>query len=635
MSENPNAVGRRDLRARLAERVLVCDGAMGTMLHAAGASLDRCLPELNITRPDLVSSIHLAYLQAGADIIETNTFGANRVTMERFGLSDQVAAFNAAAVALARATCTDAGSDTLVAGSIAPAAAPRLAARPVDERALDALVEQADALVEAGVDLLVLETFGDLAALVALVGALSVRRHVPVIAQVTFREDGRTISGDSPETVAGMLEDLDVVAIGANCTLGPRGMQRVVEALGRATSLPLSVQPNAGPPMIVRGHFEYRRNEEYFARAAEAFVDLGASIIGGCCGTTPQHIDAVVRHLRQLPTARTGSPAGRHRPVLLKVEEPNAATRISDKLSRGEFILGCEIPAPDGSDPEYAIGEAEALLSAGADALIVTAAPSRASISAVSFGLLLLDRLGIEPILTASTFDKSLVGLQADLLGAHAFGLRTVICTTGTPPPQGDYPDLGGVFTVSSVELIEALQALNDGREHVGTRMRRATAFTIGALADPSAVDFDWELRRTRQKIDAGAEFILTSPVFSLSELERFVEALGHPTVPVLLGVTPLRDFEHAEYLHYEVAGVTIPEDVMRRLSDAGDRSPAVGRQIAEDLARQAVGLVHGVVVRAPDGSHAQSGTLLASLSDLAGATRASPRRPPEALEHR
>jgi len=618
MSEISEKQAGRDLRERLAERVLVCDGAMGTMLHAAGASLDRCLPELNVTRPDLVASIHRAYLSAGADIIETNTFGANRVTMERFGLPDQVDRFNSAAVALARETCGAVGSDALVAGSIAPAAAPRPAARPIDARALEALVEQADSLVAAGVDLLILETFGDLAALAALVGALAVRPTVPVIAQVTFREDGRTISGDSPETVAETLEGLDVVAIGANCTLGPRGMQPVIESLRRATSLPLSAQPNAGPPMIVRGHFEYRRNEEYFARAAETFVDLGASIIGGCCGTTPQHIDAVVRHLRQLPRTRGGTSTARVRQGSPTREAPGASGRISEKLSRGEFILGCELPTPEGSDPEYAIAEAEALLRAGADGLIVTAAPpSRASISAVSFGLLLLDRLGIEPILTASTFDKSIVGLQADLLGAHAFGLRTVICTTGTPPPQGDYPDLGGVFTVTSVELIEALRALNDGREHIGTRMRRATAFTIGALADPAAVDFDWELRRTRQKIDAGADFILTAPVFSLSELERFVEALGDPAVPVLLGVTPLRDFEHAEFLHYEVPGVTIPDEVMKRLRDAGERAPTVGREIAGDLARRAVGLVQGVVVRAPDGSNTESAALLASLADL------------------
>ena len=383
---------------------------------------------------------------------------------------------------------------------------------------------------------------------------------------MTFLEKtGARSAATCPETVAACSTVSTVAAaIGANCTLGPRGMQRVVEALARATSLPLSAQPNAGPPMIVRGHFEYRRNEEYFARAAETFVDLGASIIGGCCGTTPQHIDAIVRHLRRSPNARpVGAAVRRRGTTRVDPARDSVSSRVADKLSRGSFILGCELATPEGSDPEYAVGEAEALLNDGADALVVTALPhSRATISPVSFGLLLLDRLGIEPILTVSTFDKSILGLQADLLGAHAFGLRTVICTTATPPPEGDYPDLGGVFTVTSVELIEALRALNAAREHTGTRMRRATAFSIGALADPSAADFDWELRRTRQKIEAGADFILTAPVFSLGDLERFVEALGDPTVPVLLGVTPLRDFEHAEFLHYEAAGVTIPERV-------------------------------------------------------------------------
>ena len=605
MVSQPARDPKRWLDAHLGDRVLVCDGAMGTMLHAAGASLDRCLPELSVTQPELVASIHRAYVDAGADIIETNTFGANRVTMQRFGLTPDVEIVNRRAVELARASADSSSRMVLVAGCVAPAAAPVAHGGVLDAEALEALVEQIAVLEGAGVDLLMLETFGDLDALSALIRTAAT--SVPTIAHMTFLEDGRTIGGDTPQRVAEVLGDLGIVAMGANCALGPRGMRPIVEALAKAGSLPLSVQPNAGPPSIVQGRFEYRRNEEYFARVANVFVDLGASIVGGCCGTTPKHIEAIVHQLEATRPAQKQAPVAttfrHHDRVGIRAESP--ALPFGDRLKNGEFVIAAEITPPDGADPESALRDAASLRSAGADALIVSASPlARSAMSPISFGLLVKERLGIDVVLTASTWEKSILGLQADLLGAHAFGLRSVICTTGVPPPQGDYPDLGRVFEVSSINLISTLLSLNQPPEEQSSRSRRSTSFVIGAKVNPAAADREWEISRAVEKLDAGADFFVTDPLFSLEALDDFCSELQRRgrSVPILLGVMPLRDFEHAEYLHFEVPGVTIPDEVLQRLSDAGARGEEVGRQIATELVWSAASIVQGVVVM-PDES--------------------------------
>ncbi len=483
-----DAAGRElELRRRLEREVLVCDGAMGTMLTAAGASLDRCLPELSLSRPDLVRAIHRAYVSAGADIIETNTFLANRLALRRYGLEHQVERVNATSVELAREVCAEKGSAVLVGGSIGPAVSPRRASSVPGAEAVKALTEQVEALDRAGVDLLVFETFGDLAALVQAVRATKEVSGRPVIAHVTFLEDGRTIAGDPPEAVAAALEELGVVALGANCTLGPRGLRSVVDQLARSTTVPLSVQPNAGPPTFVNGRFQYERNEEYFARAARRFVELGASIVGGCCGTTPRHIEAVAAAVRGISP---GPREAEQRPTLLggasvRPVAPQSG-QFRTKLLGGEFVVGCELRLPEGSDPDAAVAEVELVREAGANTvLIASTASARVHISPVTFGLLVRERLGMDAILTATTWDKSMLGLQADLLGAHAFGLQTVLCRTGTPPPEGDYPNLSGVFDVTSIDLIEMLQSLNEARDHTGTRIRRATSFLIGAARQP------------------------------------------------------------------------------------------------------------------------------------------------------
>jgi methionine synthase / methylenetetrahydrofolate reductase(NADPH) len=618
MDKGPERDQRRWLDAELGSRVLVCDGAMGTMLHAAGTSLDRWLPELNLTQPETVSEVHRAYVEAGADIIETNTFGANAVTMNRFGVKADIALINRRAVELARSA--SAGHNVLVAGSIAPAAAPLTPGRVPDLEAHEALLEQVTALQAAGVDLLMFETFGDLGALAALISAYPTQ--VPIVAHVTFLEDGRTIGGDSPERVGEVLGELGVVAIGANCALGPRGMRPIVEALAKASSLPLSVQPNAGPPSIVRGRFEYRQNEEYFARVANVFVDLGASIVGGCCGTTPQHIEAIVRQLRatrpapEVHGAASSTVRRRHN---ISRSEASAMT-FAERLSSNEFIVAAEIAPPRSSEVEISLVGAAALSQAGAETLLVTATPgAREAISPISFGLLLQERLGIDVVLSAATWEKSLLGLQADLLGAHALGLRSVVCTTGVPPPQGDYPDLSRVFEVSSIDLIGTLLALNRSASESGSRARPSTSFVIGARVNPAAADRDFELARALQKLEAGVDFFVTDPLFSLEELERFVAALRDrgSHVPVLLGVTPIRDFEHAEYLHFEVPGVTVPDAVLERMRSAGSRGVEVGRAITTELVWKASQTAQGVVVMPGESRDADAAELLKSFVGL------------------
>jgi methionine synthase I (cobalamin-dependent)/5,10-methylenetetrahydrofolate reductase len=622
MDKGPERDQRRWLDAELGSRVLVCDGAMGTMLHAAGVSLDRWLPELNLTQPDTVTEVHRAYVEAGADIIETNTFGANAVTMNRFGLKTDVALINRRAVELARAATAAKGHNVLVAGSIAPAAAPLSPGRVPDLEAHEALLEQVAALESAGVDLLMFETFGDLGALAALISAHPTQ--VPIVAHVTFLEDGRTIGGDSPERVGEVLGELGVVAIGANCALGPRGMRPIIEALAQASSLPLSVQPNAGPPSIVRGRFEYRRNEEYFARVAGVFVDLGASIVGGCCGTTPRHIEAIVHQLRatrpapEVPGA--ASTTARRRPTISRGE--TSALTFAERLSGNEFIIAAEIAPPKANEVEVSIAGAAALSQAGAETLLVTPTPgAREAISPISFGLLLKERLGVDVVLSAATWEKSLLGLQADLLGAHALGLRSVVCTTGVPPPQGDYPDLSRVFEVSSIDLIGTLLALNQSTSEPGSRARPSTSFVIGARVNPAAADRDFELARALQKLEAGVDFFVTDPLFSLDELERFVQALRDrgSEVPVLLGVTPIRDFEHAEYLHFEVPGVTVPDAVLERMRAAGPHGAEVGRAITTELVWKAAQTTQGVVVVPGETRRADAAELLKSFVGLGG----------------
>lgn len=614
-------------RQRLTSQVLVCDGAMGTMLHGGGVSLDRSLPELNVSHPDLVRSIHRAYLGAGADVIETNTFGASRLRLGRFDLADRVSELNRAGARLAREAQRQSGSSTaLVAGSISPVSPAGLGYRLSPRDLRDAFREQIDALAESGVDLLVFETFGNLAELVEGVTVAKAASDRPIIAQMTFVEDGRTLGGDSPEDVATTLAGLGVAALGANCTLGPQGLLDVLVELSRWSTLPLAAQPNAGPPTLVGGHFQYSAADPgYFGRHARRFVELGATLVGGCCGTTPAHIAAVaqaVHGLAPMAPSRT-SIAPAHRVITTHTSPAGSTDRstpLLDRAARNELIVACELPPPASPEAERAVTDAALLQAAGCHAVIIGPVGSaRAHISPASIALMIQQRLpGIEVILTATTWEKSLMVLQADLLGTYAFGIRHVLCRTGTPPLQGDYPNAAGVWDVDSLGLIEVLRGLNAGRDYNGIPIGRPTAFVVGARINPAATDFAQEVAVGRRKVASGAHFLVTPPVYDLESLERLVEAIDPPsTVPLLLGLMPLRDLRHAEYLQHEVPEMYVPPLVLERMAEAEERAPEVGRQIVAELladarARLKVG---GVVLSSGSASAAELAALVPLLN--------------------
>ncbi|MBV9577964.1 MAG: bifunctional homocysteine S-methyltransferase/methylenetetrahydrofolate reductase [Chloroflexi bacterium] len=613
---------------RLSNEVLVCDGAMGTMLHAGGVSLDRSLPELNLSHADLVRSIHHAYIAAGATVIETNTFGATRLRLARFGLSQQAHELNRLGVKLARQAQAQARAPgLLVAGSVGPATPGGVGQRVAARELRDAFREQIDGLYEGGVDLLVFETFGSLSELVEAIGVATSTGSVPIVAQMTFVEDGRTLGGDSPEEVATTLGNLGVAVVGANCTLGPQGLLDVIAELGRWTNLPLAAQPNAGPPTLTEGRFQYTSSDPaYFGRYAGRFVELGATLVGGCCGTTPAHIEAVATAVSGLgPAPRL--PAAQHAAShALRVEtiEPQTATDVPvasvfDRAARGELVMACELPPPLGAQTERAVADARLLAAAGCRAVVVGPVGStRAQASPASIALLVQQRVPeMEVILTATTWEKSLMVLQADLLGTYAFGIRHVVCRTGTPPLHGDYPNAAGVWEVDSLGLIEVLRGLNEGRDYNGIPVGRPTTFVIGARINPAAVDFEHEVAVARRKLAEGAHFLVTPPVYDLQALQRLLEAVDAPSqVPVLLGIMPLHDLRHAEYLQNEVPEMSVPPVILEHMWRAGESAPAVGRDIAVELfesARQH-GWIHGAVLSSGSGSAAELATLLPAL---------------------
>jgi len=600
-----------EVRALLANRVLVCDGAMGTMLHAGGVSLDRSLPSLNLSHPDLVRAIHRAYIAAGAQIVETNTFGASRFRLARHGLEERIAEINRAGGRLAREACEQAGPKSLlVAGSVSPATPAGLGHRLTTRELRDAFREQVGAVLEGGVDLLVFETFGSLAEMVDAVSVSNELGDAPIVCQMTFVEDGRTLGGDTPEEVATTLEALGVAAIGANCTLGPQGLLDVVAELARWTTLPLTAQPNAGPPTLSDGQFQYTADPGYFARHARRFVELGATIVGGCCGTTPTHIEAVAAAVSGVPPAsrqrELTAPSARARAPEAGAG-PISSSRLAAHLKAGSFVLACELALPVGGDAELAVQDAQVLEHAGCSAVVVGPVGSaRAQVSPASLALLVQQRVpGLEAILTATTWEKSLMVLQADLLGAHAFGVRAIVCRTGTPPLHGDYPNAAGIWDVDSLGLIQVLRGLNEGRDYNGIPLGRPTGFFIGARVNPSAADFAHEALTARRKIAAGASYLITPPVYDLDALDRLLDAISSPETPVLLGLMPLQDLRHAEYLQHEVPEMSVPEPLLERIWQAGERAPMVGLEIARELAStaRARGRLQGFVLASATGS--------------------------------
>ena len=615
------------------ERVLVCDGAMGTMLHAAGAALDRSLPELNLSDPGLVATIHDSYLSAGADIIQANTFGANRLWLADHGFPDKVAEINRAGMRLARAAADRSGAPVLVAGSVSPAVTALQRRRVGAAERMEVLREQILALVADGAaDLLILETFGYLDELVEAVSVAASVTGLPLIAQATFADDAHTLGGETPREVATVLSGLPVTMIGTNCTIGPQRMLTIAEDLVRYSAVPVSAQPNAGQPRRTGPRsFEFAIDGGYFSRYLARFADAGVTVVGGCCGTTPTHIRAAAEALRTLagPMTRAGArvaeaaagQAGAPLPGPAAVQEfpapGQASGSLAEQLASRQFVVAAALIPPAGGwagDTERAAAE---LADRGIGLVLVEPRDTvRTHLDSLNMALQLQQRVGVETIATVTTWDKTIMSLQADLLGAHALGIRSVVCTTGSPPVFGDYPAVDGTWEVDSVGLTALLAGLNAGRDSNGLALTSRMSFCIGARINPGARDQAAELARAHAKIRAGAQYLISRPVHDLDSLTRVVAALDGTGVPLLLSVNPLTSFEEADYLAHEVPGVTIPVatlEAMERAGRSGGR--AVGLELAATVLAKARPLVSGVILAAPGDDPSALGPLLEVLA--------------------
>jgi homocysteine S-methyltransferase len=609
---------RTVLAGLLAGQVVVCDGAMGTMLHTAGVPLDRSLPELNLSRPTLVRDLHAAYVSAGARVLQTNTFGANRLRLAAAGLEDSVSEINIAGARLAREAAQRAGHPVLVAGSVGPAvSAPAVRRVPAGARA-DTLREQIAALGD-WVDLLILETFGDLESLVQAVEVAASESDLPVIAQLTFGDDGRTLRGEDPAEAAAVLAKLPVAALGANCTVGPAVLVGVVDELARATGLPISVQPNAGLPQRLGSQVRYARNAAYFADAAQRFVAAGATLVGGCCGTTPAHVRAISHAIAGLPPAQ--------RTPTTRAARPTAPTGIPLAQSTagwpwdGELVVAVGLQAPNGSQVPQFLQRATTLRAAGAGVLaIIEAAPPAARISPVGAAVVVSDRVGSAVLLPVEAADRNLAALQADMLGAHALGLRMVVCRTGSVRVSGDYPSAGSgsPWDVDSVGLVSMLAALNEGIDWRGVAIAERTRFVIGAALGTAVSNLAHELDRVEAKLRAGAHFLITDVIYDVEEASRALGALRARGVslPVLATLAPFEDIQTLQRLSYEVPEVSIPLSVLAAAKRNRDK-PTETVEHAVGVVEKLRNLISGVVVHVPSGADELAAQLVNALSQL------------------
>ncbi|GAB4422648.1 MAG: bifunctional homocysteine S-methyltransferase/methylenetetrahydrofolate reductase [Anaerolineae bacterium] len=620
-------MARIPFRERLAqERVILLDGAMGTMLHAQyRLPIDTCFDVLNITEPDAVAEIHRRYLQAGAEIVETNTFGANRYKLADCGLERDCAAVNRAGVTIARQVIADLGrDDAYVAGSVGPLGV-RLApfGRITPEDAADAFRIQLAALLEAGADLLIFETFTDLHEIaLAVEVARQLDPGIPVVAQMTFTRDSRTVLGDTPAQVARALYETGADVIGVNCSSGPAHLLRIAQLMRRAVpQARLSVVPNAGWPEMAGGRVMYPATPDYFGEYALAFRQAGACIVGGCCGTTPDHIHAM-RHALDDP-ARPVPPAlvVTDLPDAVAVEAPEEPTELSRKLAAGHFVVTVEMPPPRSFTAQKVIASAELLREAGADFINVSDSPmARMRMSPWAVCHLIQHHVGLETVLHFPTRGRNLLRIHGDLLAAHALGVRNLFVVMGDPTKIGDYPDSFDTHDIVPTALIELVKHnLNRGIDQAGNSIGQPTSFVVGCALNVNAQDLDREVRLLHKKISAGADYALTQPIFAPEALDRFREAYeatyGPLQLPVLAGILPLFGARHAAFLHNEVPGIEIPERIRQRIADAGDQAPAEGVRIAQELLASLTGRAQGVYLMPAFGRY----DLVAGVIDVLG----------------
>jgi methionine synthase I (cobalamin-dependent)/5,10-methylenetetrahydrofolate reductase len=650
---------RERFRERLAARPILADGAMGTLLFSRGIPQRSCLDELPSTRPDLIGSIHREYLEAGAELIETSTFGANRYRLAVHGLGHEARRFNRKAAQVAREARDVSGRDVLIGGSIGPLGAPtREIVHLAEGQVRTAYREQIEGLLEGGIDLFVIETHVNLGQLLIAIDEAKRAADLPIVAELTFGEELSLPDGTTPESAAATLIRVGVDAFGVNCGVGPEACLEALEGMARAEPAAteqtaetpfLSIMPNAGLPQRVEGQFVYAAGPEYFGGSAPRFLAAGARIIGGCCGTTPEHIavmrtslDALVAvdqqrddraRAREAGTFRrrtgdasvsgatprapflegaTGNAAGR------TVGDAPPPTPLAGKLTEDRFIVSVEIDPPRSIRIERTIEAARILREAGVDFVNVSdSAMARVRMGAMAVAFGIQHDLDLECLVHFTTRDRNLMAIESELLGAHALGVRNILALTGDPPRVGDYPTGSGVWDVDSIGLIEILARLNRGEDQAGSAIGQRAGFTIACALDPTAADQRTEWDRLERKLEAGAQLVMTQPLYSLGQVESMVDEAhrrfgprGIP-VPVLLGVLPLQTARHAEFLHNEVPGITIPDESRAAMHAAGERGAEVGLEMSLELLGAVEDLVNGTYIMPSFGRYEQAGELV------------------------
>ena len=607
-----------------ATRPVLADGAMGTVLYSRGVFINRCFDELNLSDPAMILAVHEEYLQAGAEILETNTFGANRFRLSRHGLSAKVAEINAAGVKLAKQAVAHLkekqAGEAWVAGSVGPLGV-RL--EPLGKTGLDearaAFAEQIRALSDAGADLLIIETMPALnEAREALLAAEETAPDLPVLVMVTVDDDSNCLDGSSPQQAAALLTEWGASAIGVNCSTGPTTVLTAIEAMRSATTLPIAAMPNAGMPRAVEGRNIYLCSPEYMASFARKAIAAGAQVVGGCCGTTPNHIRAMRSAMRAIDAQARVTEGGAR--AELSTETPpvplGQRSRIGSLVEQGSFVTLVEIVPPKGINCTKEIEGAQVLAQLGVHAINVPDSPrASARMSAQSLSIQIQQHTGIETILHYTCRDRNVLSIQSDLLGASSIGLKNILCLTGDPPKLGNYPDATAVFDVDAIGLVNIVRRLNHGLDIGSNSIGASTNFTIGVAANPGVPDIEHELRRFAYKVEAGAEYAITQPVFDLRLLEEFLNRIEGFRIPVIAGIWPLTSLRNAEFMKNDLR-VSMPEEIMLRMAQttSPDAARKEGILIAQEMLEAVRPMVQGVQVSAPFGRYIAAAEVIASV---------------------
>jgi len=596
------------------DSIQVFDGAMGTMLYAKGIYINRSYDELNLVAPDLVRDVHAEYVRAGATIIETNTYSATANKLQPYGLEGSLREINIKAAQIARQA---AGNRAYVAGAVGPLG---LRIEPYGPTSFDEakamFSEQISALLEGGVDLFVLETFADLSELHQAIKAVRELCDLPIVAQMTIQIDGNTVFGATPEAFTVQLDEWGADVIGLNCGVGPAIVLNAIEKMRPVTARKLSAQPNAGLPRDVQGRQFYMCSPEYMAEYSRRIIQAGARFVGGCCGTTPAHIKWIADAVRQFnPRAQktvvdTEVRVAVHelKPADVTVVPPEERSNWSRKIARGEFVTTCEVLPPKGCDPWKTLDSIRLLKDAGVDGVNIPDGPrAQTRMGAMATAILVEREIGIESVLHYCCRDRNLLGMMSDLLGAAALGLHNLLLITGDPPKMGPYPDATAVFDIDAIGLTNMVNKLNHGLDLGNNPTGKPTAFSIGVGVNPGAVNLDEEIRRFEWKIEAGAEYAITQPVFDTEQLRVFLKRIEHCRIPIVAGIWPLVSYRNAEFLHNEVPGVRVTPEIMERMRAASAISKEAGRDEGLRIARESLlevrDVIQGVQVSAPFGN--------------------------------